>query len=245
MNSWSMCLIVANIFILVGCILPTFTRGSFSRCIEKEIILVCASSGVGLYAISAALQNYNQDGQNDLFFLDDSTVALLTPFIVQLALKSSNIHVVILAWTISFLSLIIADIALQYKSPHHLFPLFSLLVGVAMYDLEKRHRELLTTIEIEADETKVDIDNLLSDHEVLQKENSYLLSQIIVNVTHDLLTPIQGLGMGLDSLLSSIGLPNSVEIEFDEAMEVIMSMKGSCLNSHLIYSHHATPILPC
>jgi CheY-like chemotaxis protein len=182
----------------------------------EDIFIVCAPIGPGFNLLAASL---NPDCRSfDTFFATSSrlcnpeaAVGALPQYITilvfiatefsQCMVKCSHFRMVFISW---FMSLLFISVAMFVSSNYTsvLFPVFSVFYGFVIYEIERRELDFFFKLK----ELYLAEESLLEQKHESQKQvfQAQTLNRIISNVSHDLISPLQALEMGLETVLRLI-----------------------------------------
>lgn len=160
-------------------------------------------------------------------------VTLMCPVFLWVLYEHPRPESVAITWIISLFSIVIA-VSISAADQVVWFPLYSVFIGLALYDAFGRsHTELTSSSSSSSSTKESNRDHTMSISKV--EAQTEILKQIIANVTHDLLTPLQALEMGIETMQSIVTPTSSLlnpGCEENESLELLQSMRGIlCLNA--------------
>lgn len=198
------------------CPFPSLIRVvSSAKRIFSHGISALITLGIGLMLVSST---FDHKCNRDYFFwkrtqcddylelqpISPDLMLLVTLSPSYFAWASPGIWPFLVSWVLSFVCILIT-VFLSSNEDFVLYPVYSVWIGLSLVDVILKSRK--------ADEGRIDQFRLRSQ--------ARILSQLIGNVIHDLLTPMQALEMGVDTM-ESMTNPRD-----DESRDLLQSMKGT------------------
>lgn len=219
-----------NIILLVGGVAPALILDgvkllphvrvffmSWTLWLELSYFLsVCFS--IALYQISSSMKSTPR--QSELIGLDAKVISIIGPVFLQVVIKVTNANVLLLGWGTTFASLILSAIFCP-KSINCLDPVYAVIVGVVMLEFDGLMREMWSSTHVSISNKENSLQRTIAGFAIKEKEQASLMKKIITNVTHDLLTPIQALEMGVDAIYDVSAVDDGTD-----AAELLQSMRG-------------------
>jgi CheY-like chemotaxis protein/signal transduction histidine kinase len=182
----------------------------------EGIFLVCAPIGPGFNLLASSMHPCTK--KFETFFAPSSRLCnpeydvnalpqyitllvFIATEISQCMVKCSQFRMVFISW---FMSLFFISFAMILNGNYNsvLFPIFTVFYGFMIYEIERRELDFFFKLKelFQAEES-------LTQKEFESKKQLYqtqTLNRIISNVSHDLISPLQALEMGLETVLRLI-----------------------------------------
>lgn len=245
--------IIGDCIFIIGHLLPNWLllvmrrsiscnkKYKFGSNILKIMSAICGTLGFGLYLISSAFEGRCSDRyrfwtktyceienrQQSTASLNYAFIVLLCPIFLQTFGPKTSMRAYLVSFIISFTCILITTSSL-HNDDFVWLPLYSGLVGMSLLST---HAEGIYSL-FRDSKIGTEMDSKYSanrDEESgeVMKYQTDILKQIITNIIHDLLTPIQALEMGLDTMNSYTVEANSLTPDNEYSSELVQSMQGT------------------
>jgi CheY-like chemotaxis protein/signal transduction histidine kinase len=173
-------------------------------------LVVFGSVGVGLFLMSRTFADpclgadtrkvwaptslCNAEGRD--LPITDILICTMTPIMLQTFAKCPHQIAILLSW-LSCITFIVIAIVVS-GSPTYIRMLVMIAMGFVLYEIERRELDLYVQ------SRKIHRTEVVASVRMLQTQKSNIqatiLRQVVANISHDLLSPIQALDMGFESL---------------------------------------------